>query len=175
MRDDFLVVGRIVGAQGLKGELKIQPASDFPSRFTEPGPRWLKGNGQPLKQLELISGRPVPGKALFVVRFAGIDDRSSAEALLQHDFLVDSEDRPELEEGEVHVLDLQGLEVRLTRDGAAIGTVHDLHHGGNDLLEIELKADQRRCLVPFVEAIVPEVNLEGGWLLLTPPEGLLEA
>ena len=52
--------------------------------------------------------------------------------------------------------------------------VVDLHHGGNDLLEIELKADGRRCLVPFVEAIVPQVELEQGWLLLTPPKGLLD-
>ena len=174
MSDDFLVVGRIVGAQGLKGELKILPASDFPSRFTEPGPRWLKGKGQALQKLELLSGRPVPGKALFVVRFEGVNDRSSAEALLQHELLVDSKDRPELAEGEFHVLDLQGLDVRLTSDGAAIGTVQDLHHGGNDLLEIELHADGRRCLVPFVEAIVPEVNLKEGWVLITPPTGLLD-
>ena len=81
MSDDFLVVGRIVGAQGLKGELKILPASDFPSRFTEPGPRWLKGKGQALQKLELLSGRPVPGKALFVVRFEGINSRTAAEPL----------------------------------------------------------------------------------------------
>ena len=52
--------------------------------------------------------------------------------------------------------------------------VVDLHHGGNDLLEIELKESGRRCLVPFVEAIVPQVELEQGWLLLTPPKGLLD-
>ena len=174
MSDDFLVVGRIVGAQGLKGELKILPASDFPSRFTEPGLRWLKGKGQPLQKLELLSGRPVPGKALFVVRFEGINSRTAAEALIQHELLVSSEDRPELEEGEFHVLDLQGLEVRLAANREAIGRVKDLHHGGNDLLEIELHADGRSCLVPFVEAIVPEVNTKEGWLLITPPQGLLD-
>ena len=52
--------------------------------------------------------------------------------------------------------------------------VVDLRHGGNDLLEIELKESGRRCLVPFVEAIVPQVELEQGWLLLTPPKGLLD-
>ena len=40
-RDDWLMVGKLVGAQGLRGELKVNPASDFPERFTKPGPRWL--------------------------------------------------------------------------------------------------------------------------------------
>ncbi|NDC15986.1 MAG: 16S rRNA processing protein RimM, partial [Synechococcaceae bacterium WB9_2_170] len=93
---------------------------------------------------------------------------------VQHELLVDAADRPELEEGEFHVLDLQGLEVRLSIEGPAIATVLDLHHSGNDLLEIELSSDGRRCLVPFVEAIVPEVHLAEGWLLLTPPKGLLD-
>ena len=71
------------------------------------------------------------------------------------------------------MLDLVGLEARLSADGPALGTVTDLISGGNDLLEITT-TDDRKLLIPFVEAIVPEVQLEGGWLLLTPPPGLLE-
>jgi 16S rRNA processing protein RimM len=57
--------------------------------------------------------------------------------------------------------------------------VLDLIHAGNDLLEVELTGSgsggpRRRVLIPFVEAIVPEVNLAGGWIGLTPPPGLLE-
>ena len=55
----------------------------------------------------------------------------------------------------------------------SIGTVSNLISGGNDLLEIKLSAG-KTVLVPFVEEIVPEVHLEEGWLLLTPPPGLLE-
>ena len=87
--------------------------------------------------------------------------------------MVPADDRPELEEGEFHLLDLVGLEARLSADGAAIGTVRDLISGGNELLEITT-SEGRKLLVPFVEAIVPEVQLEEGWLLLTPPPGLLE-
>ena len=54
-----------------------------------------------------------------------------------------------------------------------VGTVSDLISGGNDLLEIT-RLDGRKLLIPFVDAIVPEVCLEEGWLLLTPPPGLLE-
>ena len=84
-----------------------------------------------------------------------------------------ADDRPELAEGEFHLLDLVGLEARLAADSPAIGTVSDLMSGGNDLLEITT-ANGRKVLIPFVEAIVPEVKLKEGWLLLTPPPGLLE-
>lgn len=174
MSKEFIVVGQVVAAQGLKGEVRILPATDFPSRLVDPGPRWLQKPGAEIQSLELISGRQLPGRDLFVVRFEGINNRSAAEALVQHQLLVDVNDRPELEAGEFHVLDLQGLEVRLDPGGPAIATVLDLHHGGNDLLEIELFDGARHCLVPFVEAIVPEVHIKEGWLLLTPPQGLLD-
>ncbi len=164
MSKEFIVVGQVVAAQGLKGEVRILPATDFPSRLVDPGPRWLQKPGAAIQSLELISGRQLPGRDLFVVRFEGINNRSAAEALVQH----------ELEAGEFHVLDLQGLEVRLDPGGPAIAIVVDLHHGGNDLLEIELLDGARHCLVPFVEAIVPEVHIKEGWLLLTPPQGLLD-
>jgi len=172
--DDWLSVGKIVGVQGLQGELRVNPASDFPERFMAPGPRWLRSRkGSEPMEIQLKKGRQLPGKALFVVRFEGIDNRSAAEALVGQELLVSADDRPELAEGEFHLLDLVGLEARLKADGPAIGTVSDLISGGNDLLEITT-ADGRKLLIPFVKAIVPEVQLEKGWLLLTPPPGLLE-
>ena len=87
--------------------------------------------------------------------------------------LVPAAGRPELAEGEFRLLDLVGLEARLASNQEPIGTVSNLISGGNDLLEIKLHSG-KTVLVPFVEAIVPEVQLEEGWLLLTPPPGLLE-
>ena len=79
MAEEFLVVGQVVAAQGLKGEVRILPASDFPQRFTEPGTRWLRRRGQNEQEVQLLSGRQLPGKELFVVRFEGIKDRTAAE------------------------------------------------------------------------------------------------
>ena len=214
---ELLVVGRLVAAQGLAGELRVLPLSDFPQRFTRPGRRWLQGRGQPARAVELRSGRQLPGKELFVVRLAGIDNRSAAEALVGQELLVPADDRPPLEPGEFHLLDLVGLEVRLLAAGqpagglgapavagaaseprkeeaenagttclaseamadALIGRVLDLIHAGNDLLEVELSTAApggggRRVFIPFVEAIVPVVNLSEGWIGITPPPGLLE-
>ncbi|TCD57741.1 ribosome maturation factor RimM [Synechococcus sp. BS56D] len=186
--DDWLPVGQVVGVQGLRGELRVNPASDFPERFTVPGTRWLRGRNGAVKGIELMAGRQLPGKSLFVVRFEGINDRTAAEALVGQTLLVRADDRPDLADGEFHLLDLVGLEVRVNADGETgsaavgsgavgsevIGTVTDLISGGNDLLEVELRDGGRRVLIPFVETIVPEVHLEEGWLLLTPPPGLLE-
>lgn len=172
--EEWLTVGKIVGVQGLQGELRVNPASDFPERFTTPGPRWLRSRkgGEPT-EIQLRKGRQLPGKSLFVVRFDGVTNRSGAEALVGQELLVPADDRPELEEGEFHLLDLIGLEARLSPEGAVVGTVSDLISGGNDLLELTT-ADGRKLMIPFVEAIVPDVHLEEGWLLLTPPPGLLE-
>ena len=172
--EEWLAVGTVVAAQGLNGELRVNPASDFPERFTKPGPRWLRGKGAKPQQVTLTSGRQLPGRSLFIVRFKGVDSRSAAEALVGQKLLVSSTDRPELEEGEFHLLDLVGLEARLNaNDNAVVGTVSDLISGGNDLLEIT-RPDRRKLLIPFVEQIVPEVHPKEGWLLITPPPGLLD-
>jgi len=172
--EDWLIVGKLVGAQGLQGELRVNPASDFPERFTTPGSRWLRSRkGEEPKEIQLKKGRQLPGKSLFIVRLEGINSRDAAEALVGQELLVPASDRPELEEGEFHLLDLVGLEARLHPDEAAIGVVTDLISGGNDLLELKTSAG-RTMLIPFVESIVPEVHLEAGWLLLTPPPGLLD-
>ena len=188
----LLVVGTLVAAQGLAGELRILPRSDFPERFTQPGPRWLLARQGTPRAVELLGGRQLPGKSLFAVRLAGVSNRDAAEALVHQEFLVDASQRPKLAPGEFHLLDLVGLQVRLL-DAATppsstadpIGRVVDLIHGGNDLLAVELApaestptggqpAPGRRVLIPFVEAIVPIVNLQEGWIGLTPPPGLLE-
>ena len=182
---ELLEVGRLVAAQGLQGELRLNPLSDFPERFTVPGRRWIQGRTGPAKAVTLLSGRQLPGKELYVLRLEGVNDRSSAEALVGHALLVPASDRPPLAEGEFHLLELVGLEVRLLADGRGIGRVTDLLHAGNDLLEVELAAapgigepgeqtKPRRILIPFVEPIVPEVHLGEGWLGITPPPGLLE-
>ena len=181
---DWLSIGRIVGPHGLNGEVRVYPDSDFPERFERPGDRWLlkSGSSQP-ESIKLLRGRFQEGKGLYVLKLAGIDYRDQAEALRDAQLLVAADDRLPLEPGEFHVGDLMGLTVILQATGEQIGTVVDVYRAGSDLLEVALATDQadkplqaqpRTILIPFVEPIVPVVDIAQGRVEITPPDGLID-
>jgi 16S rRNA processing protein RimM len=193
--ETWLEIGRIIAPQGLNGELRVYPDTDFPERFLEPGDRWLLKTGQAEPELvRLLSGRDLPGKGLYVIKLQGVNYRDQAEALRNAKLLVPVSDRLELEPDEYHVADLVGLEVRLQETGQAIGTVVDIYSAGNDLLAVQLfskdaaivgehtqatpqpdpaQKSASPILVPFVHEIVPIVELSAGYVEITPPKGLL--
>ncbi|WP_138502927.1 ribosome maturation factor RimM [Nostoc sp. PA-18-2419] len=193
--DDWLEIGKIVAPQGLSGELRVYPDSDFPERFEVPGKRWLLRPGDTEPQpIELLAGRYISNKNLYVIRLAGVENCNQAEELRGCKLMVPASDRPELGENEYHVLDLIGLEVFMQVSGEFVGTVVDIIPAGNDLLEVKLHESfttdkgqmtndkgqitndkkQKTVLIPFVEAIAPVVDLQSGRIEITPPLGLLE-
>lgn len=180
MTDEFLEIGKIVSPQGLKGELRVYPNSDFPERFLDPGPRWLLYPGQREPQpIELVKGRYLEGKGLYVVQFSGIGDRDQAEALRDCKILIPASDRPQLQEDEFHVSDLIGLPVFEQQSQRLIGAVVNVIPAGNDLLEVKYvqTGDHKKAetvLIPFVKAIVPVVDLRQQRIEITPPAGLIE-
>ncbi len=172
-KDSWLTVGKLVAAQGLRGEVKVNPISDFPERFIKPGDRWLQQDIEEPSRIELKAGRQLPGKSIYIVSFIGITDRDKAESIVGKKLLVPADQKPKLKEGEFHLIDLVGLKAKFTQDGSAIGEVINLTTAGNDLLIIKLSKG-KTVLIPFVKEIVPIINLKQGWLLITPPPGLLE-
>jgi len=135
---DWLEIGTIIAPQGLKGEVRVYPNSDFPERFEKPGQRWLLRPGETQPQpIELLRGRYIPDKGMYIVELAGVQDRSQAEALRGCRLLVLQSDRPALGEDEYHVLDLIGLEVFNQLTSETFGTVVDVIPAGNDLLEVQ--------------------------------------
>lgn len=176
---DALLVARIGKPHGLRGESTVQVHTDDPERRFVPGTTFLTeaapGSGVP-RQLTLRSSRL--HRDIWLLGFEEIPDRTGAEGLrgtrlfLAAQDLVD-EQEPEDEEDAWYEEDLVGLEAVGT-DGAVIGRVSGLETGvAQDLLVVEL-AGGGEALVPFVEAIVPEVDVEGGRVVLDPPPGLLE-
>ncbi|PMB09463.1 ribosome maturation factor RimM, partial [Fischerella thermalis CCMEE 5328] len=74
--ENWIEIGTIVAPQGLRGEMRVYPDSDFPERFEVPGKRWLLRAGETEPQeVELLTGRIIEGKNLYVVKLAGVDDR----------------------------------------------------------------------------------------------------
>ena len=172
-KDKWMLLGEIVAPQGLKGDIRIKPSSDFPERFTRPGKRWIQKANELPKEIKLKKGMLIPGKSIYVLSIEGVSDRSSAEEIIGWKLVVPADSRPILGKGEYHYFDLIGLEARSGPTKTLIGYVTDLIKGGNDLLEIEL-IEGKKVLVPFVHEIVPEIEIKEKWLLINPPPGLLE-
>jgi 16S rRNA processing protein RimM len=168
----WMEIGTIVSPQGLKGELRVYPNSDFPERFEVPGERWIYGPelAEP-QSVKLERGNFLPGKGLYVVKLAGVLDRDGAEALRDKMLVVPSTDIPKLPPGEYHVSELIGLQVILQADRSVVGEIVDLMSAGNTILVV--RGPDGEHMIPFVQAIVPIVDLATGLVEITPPEGLL--
>jgi len=186
--DEWLEIGRIVAPQGLNGEMRVYPETDFPERFEVPGTRWLlrPGEKNPV-QVELLKGRYLDGKKLYVIKLEGVESREQVEELCDCKLMVPASDRPTLNEDEYHVLDLIGIQVYLQETGELVGKVVDVITTGHDLLEVEVPGEEEvpqqgkkktksktNILIPFVKAIAPVVDLSARRIEITPPTGLLE-
>ncbi|MFH7030213.1 MAG: ribosome maturation factor RimM [Heteroscytonema crispum UTEX LB 1556] len=138
--EGWLEIGQIVAPQGLRGEMRVYPDTDFPERFEVPGTRWLlRPNEAEPQPIELLSGRYVDGKNLYVIKLAGIENCNQVEELRGCKLLVPLSSRPQLGEDEYHVADLVGLQVFMQESGEFVGVVVDVLTAGNDLLEVKLQ------------------------------------
>lgn len=170
-----LRVGRLVKAHGLKGALKLELYTDDPDGRFVPGAAFT---------LQVPTSSPWHGKSLTVREFRwmnshpvaffeGVEDRSAAEELVRAILWIDQDaETASAEDDAWYDHQLVGLDV--VRDGDVVGRVIRVDHfPAQDLLVVRLPAD-REVLVPFVAAIVPEVDVEAGRVVVTPPAGLFE-
>lgn len=172
---DQLLVARIGKPHGLRGEVTVQVHTDDPERRfvdgavldTEAAP----GTGVP-RRLTIASTRVHRG--IWLLGFAEVPDRTGAESLRGTRLYVDPDDSPDEDEDEGwYEDDLVGLSVVLS-DGTVVGEVAALEtRPAQDLLVVRL-AGGGEALVPFVEAVVPEVDTEAGRVVIDPPAGLLD-
>ncbi len=169
----WMEIGTIVAPQGLKGEVRVYPHSDFPERFEVAGERWLYSNNQAEPEsVQLQRGYGLPGKDMYVVKLKAIDNRQQAESLRNKMLVVPAADRLALGAGEYHVADLIDLPVFLQATGEQVGIVKDLVSLGHDLLVV--KTATKEVWIPFVPEIVPVVDMAQRRIEITPPAGLLD-
>ena len=175
-KNEWLVVGLITSCHGIKGQLKVKSLTDFEERFLKPGTRWLQKENEPPLEMKLTSGFRQPGKATFIISLEGINTRNDAEQLKKFKILVKTDNLPRLEKEEFHLLELINLQVKTLENEKLkiIGKVLDLENEKNNLLVIELFKNQKKVLIPFVKEIVPLIDLKKKFLIINPPNGLLE-
>jgi 16S rRNA processing protein RimM len=173
-----LLVGRVVKAHGISGEVIVEVRTDDPAARFAPGTtlraKESRGDGQERRYV-VADVRDHGGR--LVVRLTGVDDRDAADALRGSLFVVDSDDLPPIDEPDTYYdHQLEGLHVRTTT-GQDVGIVAEvLHTAAGELLAVRRKdgSEMREVLVPFVGAIVTSVSLDEGTVEIDPPEGLLD-
>ena len=175
-KNEWLTVGLITSCHGINGQVKVKSLSDFEERFLKPGIRWLQKENESPSKIELISGFKQPGKETFIVKFEGINTRNRAEKLKKFKILVKADTLPKLQKEEFHLLELINLQVKTLENDKLkiIGKVLDLENEKNNLLVIELFKNQKEVFIPFVKEIVPLVDIKNNFLIIDPPNGLLE-
>lgn len=164
-----VTVGRIGRPHGIRGDVVVGVRTDEPELRFARGSR-LDTDPAEAGPLTVAGSKWHSGELL--VRFEGVSDRDAAAELRGTWLTVDSATiAPPADPDEFRDADLVGLSVR-TADGTQVGTVDDVLHSGQDVLVIK-SPDGREFMVPFVKPLVPDVDVKSGFLVINPPEGLL--
>ena len=161
-RDVLLAV--VIGAQGLKGEVKVKLFTATPDAL----PRYGLLHTRDGRKLAITAFRPAKeGEA--VIAFEGVRDRNQAEALKGAELFVDRAALPATDEDEFYHADLIGLEVR-DSEGRVLGKVTALHNfGASDVLEFA-RADGDSVHLAFTKETAPVINIAEGFIIVAVPE-----
>jgi 16S rRNA processing protein RimM len=169
---EFITLARVVKTQGRHGEIAAETHTDVPDRFSV-GMKLFALGREAVRRRELEVEDLWPHKGLLVLKFAGVDSISDAEALIGSELQLPKAERAALEPGWTYVSDLIGCSV--LDHGRKIGCLEDVQFGAGEApLLIVKDATGRKFDIPFAEAFLESVDAESGELRLKLPDGMLE-
>lgn len=169
--NDFLNVGKIVNTHGIRGEVRVIRITDFDERFEVGSKLWIRTNEGKLLHAEVESHRK--HKNFDLVAFKGWNNINDVEHLKGSMLMVNKDDLGELEDDEFYYFQIIGLEVYTVSD-EYIGKIKEiLSPGANDVWVVKAKSG-KEYLIPYIDDVVKEVNLEAGRTVIEPMEGLLD-
>lgn len=168
-RDKRICIARIGAAHGVRGDVKLWSFTADPAAVAKYGP-FQTPDGRSL-DIETLR----PAKDFFVVRFKGVSDRNAAERLRNVELFVDRARLPApAAPDEFYQADLIGLAL-VDRGGGALGTVVAVHNfGAGDLIEVRLNGRHNTVMLPFNEAVVPDIDIAAGRLVVVLPDGTFD-
>ncbi len=165
-REAYMAVGRIVGAHGVRGEIKVKLLTDFPERFAPGSLLFLEEEGF---QREVLSARP--HKDMLLIKLSGLPDRTAVEPLRGKYLFILREEAMELDEDEYYEDELVGLVVE-TMEGDLLGElVEIIWTGANEVYVVQ--GPQGEVLIPAIAQVVQEVDLEEGVMRVSLLPGLM--
>lgn len=168
--DDMVLVGRVARAHGNRGQVIVDPATDFPEERFKPGAMLCVRRDRGIDSLTVASvrfhrGRPILG-------LVGIETMDGAESLAGSELRIRADALHALPSGSFYHHDLVGCAVQ-TREGDAIGTVTGVEGdaAGSRLI---VQGRSGEVLIPLAEDICVDVNVVGRKIIVQPIEGLLD-
>ncbi|MDK8502219.1 ribosome maturation factor RimM [Aerococcus sp. UMB1112A] len=174
MTETYYQVGKLVNTHGIRGDVRVISSTDFPDQRYQPGSRLtLFDKGQAVEEVEV--DKHYVHKNFHILHFKGYPSINDVERFKGMVLMVAGEDREDdLEEGAFYYEDIIGLEVRTT-EGERLGRVREITAlGPNDVWHVQRFAKGADILLPYIEDVVKEVNLDEGYVLIDPMEGLID-
>jgi 16S rRNA processing protein RimM len=172
VREGYLVVGYIASVHGLRGEVKVEPYTDFPERFA-PGVQLFLGEN--LEEVEVAAARP--HKNHILLQLKGVERREQADALRNRWLFIDEADAVQLDEDTYWVHDIIGMDVQTT-GGEWLGTIREvLFTGANEVYVVETPPtvnQGKELLLPAISDVIQQVNLAENLMTVQLLPGLLE-
>ncbi|MFP3866754.1 MAG: ribosome maturation factor RimM [Desulfobacteraceae bacterium] len=161
-----IFLGRVIGAHGIRGELKVRAETDRAETFLQIGELKIDG-----RLYQVTDARP--HKQHLLLSLAGVSTRNQAEALIGCELWGRAELFPPLAEDEYYWNEILGLDVYRTDTGVWIGRVTEIIPTAAHDIYVVRQGD-REYLIPAVEEVIQEISLEQGWIKIDPNIGVLE-
>jgi 16S rRNA processing protein RimM len=164
--DEWVAIGLITAMFGIRGEVKVQPLTDFPERFLQTATVYV---GDELVERRVLSARL--HQRIVILRLEGVETANDAEALRNKKLYVPASELITLPPDHYYLHDLVGLRV-VHVDGTGLGVVRDvIQSAGNDLLVIQDARTGKDVLLPTVKEFVKAVDVAGGTITVEPIPG----
>lgn len=168
--NDLILIGKVLGTHGIKGQVRVVPYSGNPESITSLSTFILRMPDGRYESFEVAGA--TEHKKRVLVTLKGFNDINLVMGLVGCEIYINSNQLPELPDGEYYWQDLIGLEV-LTDMGELLGELdHIFETGSNDIYVV--KAGKREYLIPAISDVVLDINLDTRKMTVRPPEGLLD-
>ncbi|MBZ4646232.1 MAG: rRNA processing protein RimM [Petroclostridium sp.] len=170
MKCEQLEIGKIINTHGIKGEVKVLPLTDDPTRYEELDWVYIKKDD---KLEKLIIENIKYQKNNVIIKFEGINSMNDAEKLKNLMLIIDRDMAVELPENTYFICDLIGMEVK-THEGELLGKIQDVFPTGSNDVYVIKNSSGKEILIPAIKDVILEVDIDNNFMIVKPLEGLIE-
>ncbi|HPE38770.1 MAG TPA: ribosome maturation factor RimM [Bacillota bacterium] len=169
---NYLVIGKIAGVHGVRGEVKIAPLTDDVRRFSSLKECFIMDDKEKVLSTMKVTHAHVDSTRV-LLHFEGLDDRDEAAKWNGRFLAVSRENAVKLPEDRYFITDLQGLKV-IDDEHGELGVISDIIPSGSGDIIVVKRKDRLDLLIPFLKTIVTRISLDEGVMLVTLPAGLYD-